>query len=214
MSILHKTSNHLSCLIQKTLSILRRLARFIPVKQAKQPALSLSASPKRTVCLSILRAETTQKNPRHRLHPWRHRRHRKTHCWPQGQSLSFSADHTEGFLTGSLRADIRGRAHLSLGDLWTAAGPDVDLSTLAVWREADVCVSKGGAERCSTRGDSPFSRQYLWTAGTLKARQVLKSRVCALMCRTIYLLHCPNFMWLGLQLSWPERKRFLCTRGL
>lgn len=45
------------------------------------------------------------------------RRHRKAHCWSQGRTLSFSADYTEGFLAGSLGADMRGRAHLSLGDL-------------------------------------------------------------------------------------------------
>lgn len=173
-------------------------------KRAKQPALGLSAGPKRTACLSIPRGETTQRSPLHQLQPWLDRRHRKAHCWSQGRTLSFSADYTEGFLAGSLGADMRGRAHLSLGDLWTAADPDVDLSTLAAWREADVCVSKGGAERCSTRGDSPFSHQYMCTVGTLKAHQVLKSQVWAFMCGRIYLLHCPNFMWFILQLCLAE----------
>lgn len=183
-------------------------------KRAKQPALGLSAGPERTACLSIPRGETTQRSPLHQLHPWLDRKHRKAHCWSQGRTLSFSADYTQGFLAGSLGADMRGRAHLSLGDLWTAAGPDVDLSTLAAWREADVCVSKGGAERCSTRGDSPFSHQYMCTAGTLKARQVLKSWVWAFMCGRIYLLHCPNFLWFSLQLCLAEWRRILCGEGL
>lgn len=109
----------------------------------------------KVACISI--SEITQKNLLHILHTIFDKGQRKHFL---GQKLNFClVDYREGFPTVSHCADMWGRAHLSQSDLWMATGPDVDLSTLAAWREADACVSKGGAERCSTMGDSPFLHQ-------------------------------------------------------
>lgn len=62
------------------------------------------------------------------------------------------------------------------------------------WREADACVSKGGAERCIFTSIAPCGRHFKGTSS-------LKTRAWTFMCSRIYTLDCLCFMWFG---SWRE----------
>lgn len=114
-------------------------------------------------------------------------------------------DSTEGSPAVSHCADMWGRAHLSQSDLWMATGPDVDLSTLAAWREADACVSKGGAEMCSTRG---FSPSIAPCGRHFKDTSSLKTWAWTFMCCRIYLLHCLHLMQFSFLLYLAEQRRW------
>lgn len=128
---------------------------------AKYPALGLSAGTARTPSLQRSMSIARWNYPEAPSSSTAGQR--KAQCWSDVDLFFSWITRRDSSLYPSVLTC--GGEHTFLSDLWMATGPDVDLSTLAVWREADACVSKGGAERCSTRGDSPFHiNSSVWTA--------------------------------------------------
>lgn len=115
-------------------------------------------------------------------------------------------DYTEGFPTVSHCADIWGRAHLSQSDLWMATGPDVDLSTLAAWREADAWCIKGRSWNVQHQGRLTIFTSIAPCGRHFKDTSSLKTWAWTFMCCRIYLLHYLHFMWFSFLLCLAVRE--------